>query len=215
MQRTKLPNLGEFRISKVSAQLYLLCLISTEQISFLPLEILSQKQAESLNGHSWKGFLEVIWCNAPIAQQGHWSNAAQDCADGFWLSLRIETPKLHWVPVLSYPHSKIVFPDDQTDCFSVSLVPLGLSLCVLGCLVCAQQGQAPLSALHSRHNRELSTLPQSSRTKALANQIWAFLLSWGFKGSDYIQHLACWCLCFFKKNEISFLVKPMVTYRRY
>lgn len=41
IQRTKLPNLGEFRISKMSARIYLLSLISTEQIPFLPLEILS------------------------------------------------------------------------------------------------------------------------------------------------------------------------------
>lgn len=106
------------------------------------------------------------------------------------------------------------------------LLPPGLSLCVPGCPVCAQQGQAPLAglssqaALHSRYNRELSTLPQSSRTKALANQIWAFLLSWAFKGTlytntDYIQHLACLCLCFFKKSEVLFLVKPTVSYRRY
>lgn len=42
IQRTQLPNLGEFRISKVSAQIkHLLCLISTAQSPFLPLEIQS------------------------------------------------------------------------------------------------------------------------------------------------------------------------------
>lgn len=62
------------------------------------------------------------------------------------------------------------------------MIKQGVSVCV-GCLVCAQQGQAPLAglspqaALHSRHNRELRNPPQSSKTKALANQVWVFLLS--------------------------------------
>ena len=51
---------------------------------------------ESQNGWSWKGPLEIILFN-PSAQTGPpKASCPWSCPDGFWISLRMETPQPPW-----------------------------------------------------------------------------------------------------------------------
>lgn len=112
-----------------------------------------------------------------------------------------------------------------SECFSVCLLSLELSVCVCLGVLCALsrdrllwQGWATGSSAQ-QVQQGVSTLLQSSRKKLW--QTWSGF-SFSLEGSRglyiqtlHIQHLACLCLCFFKKSEILFLGKPTVSYRRY
>lgn len=108
----------------------------------------------------------------------------------------------------------------------VPVVSGAVSVCAWVCCVlsagtgCSGRAEPP-AALHTRYNRELSTLLQSSKKKLW--QTWSGL-SFSLSGSRGLCIQTLWLypalslfvpVLFFKKSQILFLGKPTVSYRRY
>lgn len=190
IQRIKL-NLGELRISKVSAQIHLLCKQALNKSLSCPWRywVLSQEQAGSLNGHGWKGLLELTGSHPLLPSR---LTQALLCKWLWIISLGQALQSCSRFQCC-YPHSKTVFPDDQ----SVSVCACCLWGCQCVCLgvLCALsrdrllwQGWATGSSAHQVQQGAEHSSPEQQK-KALANLIWALLLSLGFKGTLYTNTL--------------------------